>query len=57
MWKLIVMTCAVLSCSESEIRGIYKSLPECEAAMQETFETLKPGQAVMCLNDDTAIKT
>ena len=48
MWVLILMTCAGLSCEHVEIRGMYKTMPECEVAMNIAYKDIKSGQGLVC---------
>lgn len=51
MFKLILMTCHILTCSDIQILGEYPTLSACEQAMNE--RTVEDGSALMCLRDDS----
>ena len=57
MWVLVIMSCTLLQCSHVDIRASYKSLSECEAAMVKLYETIEPGQGMICYKKQSDIQT
>lgn len=57
MWYLILLTCVGLDCSTSSLGREYRTIDECEAAMEVAYKDVKAGQGLMCVYKDESIRT
>ena len=53
MFELIVMTCVLLQCEDIKVDSLHPTMEACEAVMEEKFDDLEDGQAVMCIRKRT----
>ena len=48
MWLLVLFVCVGLNCEKVEVLDHFKTLKECEAGVQERWDALEEGKALLC---------